>query len=299
MHPDSYPYFRYTTKSRLDKAVQTLVGIIKGITIDSAINNREVAFLADWVKQCDDVRHKHPFNELVPVVEEALRDGVLIGEEAADILWLCDKLSETSGFYDRATNDMQQLHGILCGILADGNVTEGELKGLSEWLDEHDHLKTIWPYDEIASIITAVMSDGKIDGAEQKMLQALFCEFVKIDDDATITNPAIIEGEAVCGLCAVCPEITFESACFCFTGTSSRYRRDDLRAVVEGLGGKFTNNVSKSVDFLIIGADGNPCWAYACYGRKVEAAVNLRKQGHKILLVHENDFHDAVSDVAG
>lgn len=59
----------------------------------------------------------------------------------------------------------------------------------------------------------------------------------------------------------------------------------------------FTNNVSKSTDYLVIGAEGNPCWAYACYGRKVEAAVNLRKEGYRIILVHENDFHDAVADI--
>lgn len=296
MHPDNHQYFRYTTKSRLDKALKTLVGIIEGITIDSTINSREFAFLADWVQQCDDVRDRHPFNELVPVVEEAMRDGVLRDEEVTDILWLCDKLSEKAGFYDKATNDMQRLHGILCGILADGKVTDDELRGLSAWIDEHDHLKTMWPYDEIASIITGVMTDGKIDDGEQKMLQALFSDFVIIEDDTTITNPAITEAGTITGLCAVCPDISFQSACFCFTGSSARYKRDDLRAVVEQLGGKFTNNVSKSVDFLVIGSDGNPCWAYACYGRKVEAAVNLRKQGHKILLVHENDFHDAVAD---
>ena len=57
------------------------------------------------------------------------------------------------------------------------------------------------------------------------------------------------------------------------------------------------NSVSAKLDYLIIGADGNPCWAYACYGRKVEKAVDLRKTGSRLLLVHENDFHDAVADI--
>lgn len=34
----------------------------------------------------------------------------------------------------------------------------------------------------------------------------------------------------------------------------------------------------------------NPCWAYACYGRKVEQAIGLRKAGSQLLLVHEADF---------
>lgn len=65
---------------------------------------------------------------------------------------------------------------------------------------------------------------------------------------------------------------------------------------MQGLGGEVVNHVSSHVDYLVIGADGNPCWAYACYGRKVEKAVQLRKKGGRILLVHENDFHDAVAD---
>lgn len=36
--------------------------------------------------------------------------------------------------------------------------------------------------------------------------------------------------------------------------------------------------------------------ANAGYGRKVERAVELRKNGHSIVIVHENDIHDAVAD---
>lgn len=36
-----------------------------------------------------------------------------------------------------------------------------------------------------------------------------------------------------------------------------------------------------------------PCWAFSCYGRKVEEAMNMRKQGYKISIVKEIDFIDA------
>jgi NAD-dependent DNA ligase len=94
----------------------------------------------------------------------------------------------------------------------------------------------------------------------------------------------------------VCPEVSFEGTKFCFTGASSKYTRADFSALVKRLGGDVVGSVSASLNYLVIGADGNPCWAYACYGRKVEKAVELRKQGARILLVHEHDFHDAVAD---
>jgi NAD-dependent DNA ligase len=163
-------------------------------------------------------------------------------------------------------------------------------------LQEHEPLKCCWPYDEIDSLIVGVLKDQKIDAEEHSLLKAFFSEFTSILDDRTITNPVVGDGVSLVGLCAVSPEIEFAASTFCFTGASSRYSRKELVATVERLGGHFAPNVTKGVRYLIVGADGNPCWAYACYGRKVEKAVELRKSGVRVLLVHENDFHDAVAD---
>jgi hypothetical protein len=54
--------------------------------------------------------------------------------------------------------------------------------------------------------------------------------------------------------------------------------------------------VIKELDYLIVAAERNLCWAFSCYGRKVEAAMDLRKSGTRLTIVHENDFWDAVAD---
>jgi NAD-dependent DNA ligase len=97
-------------------------------------------------------------------------------------------------------------------------------------------------------------------------------------------------------VCSACPVIQFAGMKFCFTGESSRSPRAELEATVTRLGGSVVSAPSGKVDFLIVGADGNPCWAFACYGRKIEQAMALRKSGARIVLVHENDFYDAVAD---
>jgi NAD-dependent DNA ligase len=296
MHDDHRQYRRFTTKSSLDKALKTLIGIAEGIAIDARINEKEVGYLADWVEAHDSVKNKHPFNELIPVIGQALEDGVLSEEERYDVLWLCEQLAEDKVYYGKITVDLQRLHGILAGIIADGVVTEEELKGLTSWLAKHEHLRDCWPYEEICSTVTAVLTDGKIDDEEQRALQQFFAEFIFIDDDNTITNPPSIEEGTIVGVCATAPEILFEGSVFCFTGASSRMLRTEMEELAAKLGGGHVRAVSKKVDYLVIGAEGNPCWAYACYGRKVEHAVRLRKEGHLIVLVHENDFHDAVAD---
>lgn len=295
MHADHLQYAKFTTRAQIEKSVNSLLGIIEGISIDGAINASEYSFLRLWLSEHAELQDRHPFNELVPVVQAAMADGVLTQDEQEDIIWLCERLRSTE-YYDKTTADLQRLHAILGGIVADGHISEEELRGLSSWLEDHEHLKSCWPYDEIGSLITAVLVDQKIDEQEHKMLKDFFSEFIAVLDGRTIVSPSISEGATLVGLCAVCPDIEFDGSKICFTGASTRYTRSQLVETVSRLGGEVVPSMSAKVKYLVIGAEGNPCWAYACYGRKVEKAVELRKSGVRLLLVHENDFHDAVAD---
>ncbi|MGY1459602.1 BRCT domain-containing protein [Luteimonas sp. A534] len=275
--------------------MNSLLGIIEGISIDGEINELEVGYLELWLSEHEELRDLHPYNEFVPVVTAAVADHVLSQDERDDIVWLCERL-RSEEFYDRTTADLQRLHAILGGIVADTRISETELRGLSDWLGEHDHLKTCWPYDEIGSLITSVLLDKKIDEQEHEMLHAYFSEFTALLGGRTITSAPLAEAGSVVGLCAVDPEITFTDRGFCFTGASSRFVRTEFAGIVERLGGTAHGSPSKKVHYLVIGAEGNPCWAFACYGRKVEKAVQLRKAGSRVVIVHEFDFHDAVAD---
>ena len=43
----------------------------------------------------------------------------------------------------------------------------------------------------------------------------------------------------------------------------------------------------------MVNEDGNPCWAYACYGRKIEDAIDRQRNGQSLAIVHEHDFWEA------
>jgi hypothetical protein len=292
---DHDAYRRFTGKAEFEKAVNSLIGIVEGIAIDAKINEAEVGFLQAWLDGQRIRAHKHPYNELFPVLEQAISDGILTDDEKNDILWLCKRLTAAE-YFSKATADMQRLHSLIAGIGSDGKVSVEELRGLSAWLQDNEHLKTCWPYDEIESLVTGVLADGTVDPEEHAVLMAFFGEFVSVLDNKTVVNPRVLEGGTILGLCAVCPDIHFTDSVFCLTGASHKYPRREFEALIAELGGTATGGVSKKVHYLVVGADGNPCWAYACYGRKVERAVELRKEGHPIVIVHENDFHDAVAD---
>lgn len=295
MHPDHKRFAKFTGKARLDKSINSLLGIIQGIAIDGHINDLELSYLEIWLTEHRELKDLHPFNEFLPRVAAAVSDGVLDEEEREDILWLCGRL-RSQEFYDQTTADLQRLHAILGGIVADTQISEEELRGLSDWMEDHPHLKSCWPFDEVGSLITGVLSDKKIDAEEHEMLHTFFSEFTSLLDSRTITMAPVSESGLIRGLCAVDPEITFLDRGFCFTGASSRFTRSQIEEIVQKLGGTAHPNPSKKVHYLIIGAEGNPCWAFSCYGRKVEKAVKLRKAGVRVVIVHELDFHDAVAD---
>jgi hypothetical protein len=293
---DHGAYRRFTGKAEFEKIFNTLIGLIEGIVIDAKINEVELGFLQAWLDAQRAKAQKHPFNEILPLLDQAIADGILSSGGKDDILWLCKRLT-ASEYLNAATADMQRLHSLVAAIGSDGQVSVDELCGLADWLLENEHLKTCWPYDEIESVVSGVLEDGKVEPAEHAFLMAFFGEFVSMQDSKAVVSPHVKEGATVVGLCAVGPQIRFPDSVFCLTGSSRKYTRRDFAVVIADRGGRAVNGVSRKVHYLVIGADGNPCWAYACYGRKVERAVALRKEGHPIVMVHEKDFHDAVADV--
>jgi hypothetical protein len=274
--------------------MHTLHGLVQGIVADNKVDASEAAQLAGWLGRHSQFADRHPFNEVIPRLTAILSDGVVDEEEQADLLWLCDKFTTDEIFYDEVTADIQRLQGFLAGILADGIITEDELSSLMAWVDGHNHLKHCWPYDELESIIVHVMQDGKIDDQEHEALVQFFGEFV--NTPARKAVGALDRDTTVSGVCATCPEIEFAKRFFCFTGNPERSTRDGIAEIVRSLRGDFHQHLRDDTHYLVIGAKGNPCWAYACYGRKVEDAVQRRRDGQNLIIVHELDFWNAVED---
>lgn len=295
MNPEHNRYIRFSSKERLHKSIQTLIGIVEGIDIDKAVNPKEIHYLMDWMKEHKEFRDRHPFNEIIPVIEQALSDNIMTQEEKDDILWLCNKLV-SSEFQDNTSAGLRTLHGVLAGIAADGVILEKELRGLQRWLAENEWLRTCWPYDEVDALMYKVLKDRKIDKEEHRMLMNFFSEFANYDGEQAISSAPILINGNIAGLFAVDPQLVFKERVFCFTGASAKDSRAVLAEKVRNFGGVFTNYMNQKVDYLVVGADGNPCWQYACYGRKIEEAVTLRQRGSNLLIVHEFDFHDAYAD---
>jgi NAD-dependent DNA ligase len=287
-----------TAKARADKAISSLKGVLLGINLDGQVNEKEINELQKWVLAHKEFINRNPFNEFMTIIEETISNNMPAKETIEDLFWLCQKYEGDNYYYNGVTTDLQTLQGLCHGILSDGTINEKEVYDLHNWLQDNEHLSTYYPYDEIRSLVLSIVADHKVDEEEILVLKAYFNQFVKLHDGETNALVANEIAEVnISGLCTSEPNVTFEGKTFCITGVLKRGNREDLQKEIIRLGGIPTNNVTRNTDYLIVGDNGNPAWAFSCYGRKVEKALSMRKEGHTIMLIHEFDFADIVDDL--
>lgn len=290
-----HEYIGFTGRQRRDTALHVLEGFLEGVGMDHVINLREHGEIRDWIRSHERLAEKDlVFRELLKTLQLAIADGKLESDEILDLRALCQRAKLGGGYYDWTTHAIQELHGILHGLVADLEINEAELRGLQDWLEDYESLRGVWPVTEIESVVVKVLADGRIDEAEHRMMLHFFSEFA---GNPEIKNalPALLPSELmIAGVCAVDPEIQINGRVFCFTGTSSKGPRRLFAETVTQRGGGFIDIIRDDLDYLIIGDEGNPCWAFTCYGRKVERAVQMRRGGHRLLMVHERDFWDVL-----
>ena len=299
MQKEMAEYRAFTQPAELHKAINTLRGIVAGISSDTQLGEKEISELIHWCTLQAAVRDRHPFSEIIPVVEAACEDGIVTEDEAKDILWLCGNFADDSAYYDSVTSSIQFLSGMVHGMMADGEISDKEILSLKAWIDNNSFLAGTYPFDEINSLLYAILEDKKITQEEREQLEAFCSNLIDFTASYNLMEPdytKLREKYSISGICAFCPEVTFQGKVFCFTGESYRAKRAEIAAVVERLGGVMRSGVSPKTDYLVVGNAGNPCWAFACYGRKIEDAIRLRKDGAKVVIVNETDFWDAVED---
>ena len=295
---ENYGYFM--KKEELHKSLNSLAGILRGIVIDGIVNERESEELKNWYELHKHLINNHPFNEIVPVIDLAFSDQNLDIEEAKSVLWLCDKFLNVNAeklYFDLATSKIQRLQGIMHGIISDGKITDEEISSLDFWLSENSDLSGLYPYDEVYKLVKSVKDDGVITDEERNTLKAFFSTFVDTRESVNLNEADVEqlqESYSVGGVCANAPDVKIAGKNFCFTGSSQRASRDEIIKEIEDCGGKYLKGISKKLDYLIVGNDGNPCWAFSCYGRKVEKAMELQKNGVQIEIIDENDFWKAI-----
>jgi hypothetical protein len=285
----------FTGPHRRERDVHMLEGAIRGIAYNDQVSQPEANLLAAWANLY--ITSKDENLKKLATEARAIADAKVITPSGRSrLLNACrEAIGDGSKFRDDETVSMQQLHGILGAIAVDGTIDRAELGGIRDWIREHENLRALWPYDEVDAILTGAYNSADKDELLEQYLLAISDELLFNKAGLLLEDPA--DDLLNFGVCAACPNIQFLDSVFCFTGTSSHSTRRELQEQVESLGGEPVNNMSDRVHYVVSCDAGSRGWAYKAYGRKIEYAMQRRKEGVAISIIHENDFWDAVQDL--
>ena len=294
---DAREHLAFNGRRIKEKAFRSLSGLLRGICVDGVVNQEEQTELWEWIRKNAHYAKYHPWDLVINHLEDYLRDGKIDPEEIEDLVWLADRLSEWTDIDDLIKDRIQELHGIFHGILADRQLSDEEINSLRDWVFEHDYLAGSYPYDEISSLLVNALTDGNVTHEEREQIMTFMGEFIDFNESATLSKERFLELKqkySIKGICAVDPEVELEGKTFCVTGEFEKASREEVCRRILDAGGLVKMTISKKIDYLVVGNAGNRSWAFSCYGRKVEQAVKLRKEGAKLVIVCERDFWDAL-----
>jgi NAD-dependent DNA ligase len=180
----------------------------------------------------------------------------------------------------------ESLLGICAGIMADGELNDKEISFLDVWLSENTHIARTWPGEVIYERVKSTLSDGRITAEEREHLAKTIHDLL----GATYLETGAADGAATRLPVSQIDSITIQGKCFCFTGDFLFGTRTRCTRAVLDRGGTASETVNGEIDYLVIGTMASRAWAHTSYGRKIEAAVELQKQGVPLLIVSEEQW---------
>ncbi len=191
-----------------------------------------------------------------------------------------------SGAYN---NEMKRslgaLLGIAQGLICDGHLSNNEIIFLNEWLNNNDAIAASWPGDVIHARIRSVLADGIVTEPERDHLtetlqQLLGGSLDEIADSTHVTGLAFDKSA----------HVEFPEFRFCLTGDFVYATRGVCIDAIEKRGGIVINNITKKLRYLVIGGLGSKEWKHGSFGGKIEKAMEYKRNGLPILIVHEDQW---------
>lgn len=254
--------------SKLESNINSLYGIIQGITYDELIDDKEIEEIKCWIDENRLYKHYSLFNRIITKLEEILEDNIITDYERIELLALVSSINK-SKMYSEATLALQILNGILDGIICNEKINQREIDNLRNWLKEHDYLKDVYPYDKVLLEVNKVLEDGVLSSEESDYL-------LKIFED--IVNPQLDNEE----------DINFKGKTFCLTGEFKSATKQEISQKIQDLGGIEKSGVSTKLNYLIVGGVGSDAWKFGKIGGKQAKAQELNEKGANIKIIDED-----------
>ena len=182
-------------------------------------------------------------------------------------------VEETTKYHGSRIGNRQlsTLVDICQGILLDAHVSAEEVRGLRDWCIANNYaVQQNVIIEALLGRLNEVLADDVLDDDEVKDIADLLSRIV---GDPIVTGELLTS--ASFPLDDPPPTIEWEDSTFVFTGTAAIGTRKTCEGLVGLAGATFGTNLTRQVDYLVIGRYTTPSWAHERFGRKIERAMEL------------------------
>lgn len=179
---------------------------------------------------------------------------------------------------------IHELIGIARGLLADGHLNDGEINFLHRWLAANDGARANPLVSRLVTRLDEAMADGVIDEDERRDLQETMMALTANDFEL-----GEVLKSTTLPLCDPAPELRFDGARMCFTGTFTYGTRKECEAAASALGAS-CGTLTQKTTYLVIGEYATESWKHSSFGNKIMQAVEWRDSGIPISIVSEQHW---------
>ncbi len=270
------------------KALFNLKGILQGVVADSQLNQHELLFLDNWLKNQGDLQDDGDVVDLLDLISDILEDKVITEDELIELNLLINDVVHYCGIDSVDEKDqVNEFLGLLSGIAADDLVNEMEINTMVTWLNNNKNIIDVWPVYDIHDKLAIIIKKGFLTTEDSIELLA----FIKKLTGTDFLSTGVAEANSSELFDTNIESIKYQNyTTFCFTGKFSCGTRKELEEQVKGRGSKKTKDVSGNVDYLVVGALASRDWICTSHGRKIEAAHALQRKGHRIAIISEEQW---------
>jgi hypothetical protein len=195
--------------------------------------------------------------------------------------------SDTSSSYstDTLRQSLGELLGLARGLLADQELSDGEIEFLDKWLEDRYAMTSSFPGNVIHDRIKEVLEDGVITEDEREHLVETLNMLVegRLDDLTEQVDLSELWFDEV-GL------IEFKQTKFCLTGDFVYGPREVCKTAIEERGGIVAQTVINEPQILVVGGLGVDEWRTGGLGVEIEAALKLRAKGVALKIIPEGSW---------
>jgi NAD-dependent DNA ligase len=203
-------------------------------------------------------------------------------------------MNDSSGRkFGAVKNDMARslgaLLGITQGLLCDGELNDREIAFLFDWMRTNDSIANTPPVNIIFQRVSAALKDGVITAAERTYLSETLQSFIggSTEDLATPNHVTDLVFDNV-------DRVNFRESHFCLTGEFAYADRPQCEELVISRGG-IVGNVTKKLNYLVVGQRGSTEWKHGSFGTKIVKALEYKQKGVPILIVAESVWATSLS----